>query len=49
MVCYFFFPHVQRDLLAMLIAPAEVIEGNVTSTVYELLGKDDSLLKAVEE
>ena len=49
MVCYFFFLNIQRELIAMLIS-SEVTEANlIRSTVYEFLGKDDSLLKAVEE
>ena len=38
----------QRDLLAMLIAPSGITQPDLRSAVYEAVGRDDSLLKAIE-
>lgn len=39
----------QRELVAMLIASSGITQPDERSAIYEAVGKDDSLLKAIEE
>ena len=39
----------QRDLLAMLISQTDICQPDLTSSVYEAVGKDDVIMKAIKE
>ena len=41
--------HLQKDLLAMLISQTDISQPDLTSSVYEAVGKDDVIMKAIKE